>query len=88
MRLHQSPGIHACLSRYRLNHCRPLSHVSVAFRRSCSYVGVAHKLLYCRAIEDPEVFVRFGLEGRSVTYSDDELIEGRDFVPYLAWYGS
>ena len=88
MSLHESPRIHARLSRYSLDHCCPLSHVRIAFRRSCSYIGIAHKLLYCRAIEDPEVFVRFGLEGWGVTYSDNKLIKSRDFVPHLAWYGS
>ena len=88
MCLHESPRIHARLSRYGLNHCRPLSHVRVAFRRSCSYVGVAHQLLYCRTIEDPEVFVRFGLERRRIVDPLHELIKSRGFVPSLPWYGS
>ena len=88
MSLFDSPSIHTSLSCYSLDHGSLLTHICLALGRCRCYIGVADKLLYRGAIEDPQVLVGFGLERRRVMYSNNQLVKSRDFVPHLAWYGS
>ena len=66
MRLFQSPRVHACLVRYSVNHGFLRCKKRLSLGCSGRYLAIAHQLLYRRAVEDPEIFVRFGLERRRV----------------------
>ena len=86
--LSESPCVNTRLSRYGLNYCCLLVVIRFPLSCGCSYISVAHKLLYCWAVQDPEVLVRFGLERRRLVYTLNKIIEGGDVVPRLTWYGS
>ena len=62
MSLFEGPSVYTRLSRYSINHGLSICDVRLALGCSGRYVRIAHELLHRRAVEDPEIFVRFGLE--------------------------
>ena len=85
MSLFDSPRIQTRFVRNSVDHRCLLPIVRLAVSSSSSDIPIAHKLLYRRTVEDPEVLVRFGLERRRLIDTLNEVIERGDVVPHLTW---